>query len=133
MNVWTFIAATVIGIAPAAVIFAFVGQGLDGVIADRERAFNQCVTAKGAANCSFDLDASHFEANAEFEVGRHQGATIIFDNRLEPVTGLLQAALHRALRPAHHLSNLVHLVAGQAQVDQPPLEVRQVFERVADH
>jgi uncharacterized membrane protein YdjX (TVP38/TMEM64 family) len=59
VNVWTFIAATIIGIAPAAVIFAFVGQGLDGVIADRERAFNECVAAKGAANCSFDFDASH--------------------------------------------------------------------------
>jgi uncharacterized membrane protein YdjX (TVP38/TMEM64 family) len=59
VNLLTFIAATVIGIAPAALIFAFVGQGLDGVIADRERAFNTCVAAKGAANCSFDLDASH--------------------------------------------------------------------------
>lgn len=52
----TFVAATVIGVIPATFAFAFLGSGLDSVIAAQERIFRACL-ATGRTDChvSFDL------------------------------------------------------------------------------
>jgi uncharacterized membrane protein YdjX (TVP38/TMEM64 family) len=51
-----FVAATVIGVIPATFAFAFLGSGLDSVIAAQERIFRACL-ATGRTDCevSFDL------------------------------------------------------------------------------
>ena len=54
----SFITATIIGIIPASIAFALIGSGLDGVIDTQMASYTACVTAKGAANCSFTLEAS---------------------------------------------------------------------------
>ena len=50
-----FVAATVLGVIPAAFAFASVGAGLDSVIAAQEAAYRTCVAA-GGANCRLDFD-----------------------------------------------------------------------------
>jgi uncharacterized membrane protein YdjX (TVP38/TMEM64 family) len=47
-----FIAATVLGIIPAAAVFAFAGTGLGSVISAQEAAHRACLTA-GGADCHF--------------------------------------------------------------------------------
>jgi uncharacterized membrane protein YdjX (TVP38/TMEM64 family) len=54
----TFLAATALGIIPASYAFALVGAGLDRVIDTQLAAHRACVAAKGAASCSFSIDAS---------------------------------------------------------------------------
>lgn len=54
----TFAAATALGIIPGTFAFAFVGQGLDSVIAAQETAHQACIAAKGAAECPFKLSVS---------------------------------------------------------------------------
>ena len=51
----TFVGATVIGVAPAAFAFGFVGSGLDSVIAAQETAYNACLQA-GQAGCRLNFD-----------------------------------------------------------------------------
>jgi uncharacterized membrane protein YdjX (TVP38/TMEM64 family) len=51
----TFILATVIGVAPAAFAYGFVGAGLDSVIAAQETAFKECLST-GAADCRLNFD-----------------------------------------------------------------------------
>jgi uncharacterized membrane protein YdjX (TVP38/TMEM64 family) len=53
----TFTAATAIGIVPAAFAIAFVGAGLDSVIAAQEAAYNGCVAA-GRPGCRLQFDIS---------------------------------------------------------------------------
>jgi uncharacterized membrane protein YdjX (TVP38/TMEM64 family) len=55
----TFMAATSIGIIPATFAYAFVGAGLDSVIAAQETAYRACLAA-ARADCrlSFDLKAA---------------------------------------------------------------------------
>ena len=50
-----FVAATFIGIIPAALVFAFVGAGLDSVIAAQEAAYRACLAA-GQSDCHLDFD-----------------------------------------------------------------------------
>jgi len=52
-----FVLATIIGIAPAAFIFATAGAGVDGVIAVEKRAFEQCLLS-GATDCTLALEIS---------------------------------------------------------------------------
>jgi uncharacterized membrane protein YdjX (TVP38/TMEM64 family) len=54
----TFAAATALGIIPGTFAFAFVGQGLDSVIAAQETAHQACIAAKSAAECPFELSVS---------------------------------------------------------------------------
>lgn len=54
----TFVLATIVGIIPGTFAFAFLGQGLDSVIAAQTQAHAACVAAKGASNCAFELSAS---------------------------------------------------------------------------
>lgn len=49
-----FVGATIIGIAPAAFIFATAGAGLDSVIAVQKQAFEQCL-ALGGTDCTLSL------------------------------------------------------------------------------
>ena len=51
----TFVAATGIGIIPAAFTFAFVGAGLDSVIRAQGAIYNACLAA-GRADCKLDFD-----------------------------------------------------------------------------
>ena len=51
----TFVAATGIGIIPAAFAFAFVGAGLDSVIRAQGAIYNACLAA-GGAGCRLDFD-----------------------------------------------------------------------------
>lgn len=51
----TFVSATLIGIAPGTVAFAFVGAGLDSVLGAQEAAFKACV-ASGRQGCKLDFD-----------------------------------------------------------------------------
>jgi uncharacterized membrane protein YdjX (TVP38/TMEM64 family) len=51
----TFIAATVIGVVPATFAFAFLGCGLDSVLAAQGGAFRACL-ASGATDCKLQFD-----------------------------------------------------------------------------
>ena len=53
----TFIAATVIGIVPGALAFAYLGTGLDSIIAAQMQAHQACIALNGSTNCRFELDA----------------------------------------------------------------------------
>lgn len=52
-----FIAATALGIIPAAVVFALAGTGLDSVIMAQKDLYDQC-TASGALHCRMVFDPS---------------------------------------------------------------------------
>ena len=51
----TFFGATLIGIIPATFIFAFIGAGLDGAIAEQAADYRACVSA-GRPDCRLDFD-----------------------------------------------------------------------------
>ena len=51
----TYVAATALGIVPAAFAFAFVGAGLDSVIRTQGAAYNACLAA-GRSDCRVDFD-----------------------------------------------------------------------------
>ncbi len=53
----TFVLATVIGIIPGSLAFAWLGSGLDSIIATQLDLYNDCVAHRGAAMCSFELSA----------------------------------------------------------------------------
>jgi uncharacterized membrane protein YdjX (TVP38/TMEM64 family) len=53
----TFLAATIIGVIPATFAFAFLGSGLDSVIAAQEKPFRACLAA-GRTDCHIQLDLS---------------------------------------------------------------------------
>ena len=53
----TFIAATVIGIIPGALAFAYLGTGLDSIIAAQMQAHQACIALNGSASCRLELDA----------------------------------------------------------------------------
>lgn len=54
----TFVAATFLGIIPGTFAFAFVGEGLDSIIAAQTQSNATCVAEKGAGNCPFNLTLS---------------------------------------------------------------------------
>jgi uncharacterized membrane protein YdjX (TVP38/TMEM64 family) len=51
----TFVAATVIGVVPATFAFAFLGSGLDSVLAAQGSAYRACL-ASGATDCKLQFD-----------------------------------------------------------------------------
>jgi uncharacterized membrane protein YdjX (TVP38/TMEM64 family) len=51
----TFVAATAIGVVPAAFAFAFAGAGLESVISAEGAAYNACLAA-GGTECRLDFD-----------------------------------------------------------------------------
>ena len=51
----TFVAATAIGIIPATFAFAFLGSGLDSVIAAQEKTYRACLAA-GRTDCPLQFD-----------------------------------------------------------------------------
>jgi len=51
-----FVAATALGVIPAAVVYSLAGTGLDSVIAVEQKAFADCL-ASGAADCRLVFDA----------------------------------------------------------------------------
>jgi uncharacterized membrane protein YdjX (TVP38/TMEM64 family) len=55
VRVRTFVAATAIGILPATFTFAFLGDGLDSVLAKQQIAYAGCVAA-GTADCRLQFD-----------------------------------------------------------------------------
>jgi uncharacterized membrane protein YdjX (TVP38/TMEM64 family) len=56
VRLFPFVAATVLGVIPAAVVFALAGTGLDSVIAAQEAANRACLAA-GDTGCRFAFDA----------------------------------------------------------------------------
>ena len=55
----TFVIATFVGIIPGTFAFAFVGAGLDSVIAEQRKVYDECLAgqaANGGEACSFSLD-----------------------------------------------------------------------------
>jgi uncharacterized membrane protein YdjX (TVP38/TMEM64 family) len=54
----TYILATFIGIIPGTFAFAFVGAGLDSVIAVQQASYETCIAEKGKEACSFSIDPS---------------------------------------------------------------------------
>jgi len=52
----TFVAATALGIIPAALVYAFAGTGLDSVIAAQKTSYDVCVAA-GRSDCSLAFNA----------------------------------------------------------------------------
>ena len=58
VSVPTFASATALGIIPGTFAFAFVGEGLDSIIAAQASAHAMCVAEEGLENCSFDLSLS---------------------------------------------------------------------------
>lgn len=54
----TFIAATVLGIIPASIVFALLGSGLDGTIDAHLAAHQACVAQNGIEHCTFNLEPS---------------------------------------------------------------------------
>jgi uncharacterized membrane protein YdjX (TVP38/TMEM64 family) len=52
----TFVAATALGIIPAAFVYAFAGTGLDSIIAAQKASFDACV-ASGRAGCRLSFNA----------------------------------------------------------------------------
>jgi len=57
VRVGPFIAATALGIIPAAIVFALAGTGLDSIIMAQKAAYDQCV-ASGGPDCRMVFDAS---------------------------------------------------------------------------
>jgi uncharacterized membrane protein YdjX (TVP38/TMEM64 family) len=55
VRLWTFVAATAIGIVPATFAFAFLGAGLDSVIAAQEVTYRACLAA-GRTDCALQFD-----------------------------------------------------------------------------
>ena len=53
----TFVVATIVGIIPGALAFAYLGTGLDSIITAQEKLYRECLAAKGASACVFELDA----------------------------------------------------------------------------
>jgi uncharacterized membrane protein YdjX (TVP38/TMEM64 family) len=55
----TFAAATALGVIPATFVFAFVGQGLDSVIAAQQAAYQSCLAAaRSDCRLAFDIDTA---------------------------------------------------------------------------
>jgi uncharacterized membrane protein YdjX (TVP38/TMEM64 family) len=55
INFRSFVLATLIGIVPGSYVFAWLGRGLDSILASAKQQFDTCVATQGAAQCSFDL------------------------------------------------------------------------------
>lgn len=53
-----FVFATFIGIIPGAFAFAYLGTGLDSLIAAQAQSHRDCIATKGSEACSFDLNPS---------------------------------------------------------------------------
>jgi uncharacterized membrane protein YdjX (TVP38/TMEM64 family) len=53
----TFVAATVVGIIPGGVVYAFAGTGLDSVIAAQKHTYDACMAA-GRGDCHLTFNAS---------------------------------------------------------------------------
>jgi uncharacterized membrane protein YdjX (TVP38/TMEM64 family) len=51
-----FVAATVLGVIPASLVYAFAGTGLDSIITAQKRAYQDCLAA-GQTNCHLAFDA----------------------------------------------------------------------------
>jgi uncharacterized membrane protein YdjX (TVP38/TMEM64 family) len=51
-----FVAATALGVIPAAVVYAFAGTGLDSVIAAQKKSYGDCLAA-GRSDCHLTFDA----------------------------------------------------------------------------
>jgi uncharacterized membrane protein YdjX (TVP38/TMEM64 family) len=58
MPIKTFILATVIGIIPGSIVFAYLGTGLDSIIDAQKTMYLDCMATKGAGACKFSLDVS---------------------------------------------------------------------------
>jgi len=63
----TFAAATFLGVIPATFVFAFVGEGLDSVIAAQQAAYQSCLAA-GRSDCRLEF---HMHAGSRRSLSAH--------------------------------------------------------------
>ncbi len=56
VNLKTFISATIIGIIPGSIAFAWLGNGLDSIIDAQAKIYHQCVATSGVENCIYHVD-----------------------------------------------------------------------------
>lgn len=52
----TYVLGTAVGIVPGTFAFAFLGAGLDSIIAAQQETYRACVESRGAGDCSLSLD-----------------------------------------------------------------------------
>lgn len=52
----TFVTATIIGIIPGSIAFAWLGTGLDSIIDAQAQIYHQCVATSGMENCMYNFD-----------------------------------------------------------------------------
>lgn len=55
VRLWTFVWTTFVGILPATFAFALAGAGLGSIADQKQKDYEACVAAKGAASCSFGI------------------------------------------------------------------------------
>jgi uncharacterized membrane protein YdjX (TVP38/TMEM64 family) len=56
VNLRTFVSATLIGIIPGTIAFAWLGTGLDSVIDAQAKIYHQCIATGGMADCMYEFD-----------------------------------------------------------------------------
>ena len=54
----TFVIGTFLGIIPATLAFAYLGDTLDRIVVDAKQGYDACVAAKGAADCHLAIELS---------------------------------------------------------------------------
>lgn len=54
----TFVIGTFLGIIPGTVAFSYLGHTLDRIVVDAKTAYDVCIAAKGAANCTLSIELS---------------------------------------------------------------------------
>lgn len=92
----TFVAATVIGIAPIAFSFGFIGSGLDHAIDKQLLAFRACEAAN-AGSCRIEFDPAHF-LSPELMIG------LLLVTALASLPLVFRKRLARLRRPARQES-----------------------------
>lgn len=55
VKLWTFVWTTFVGIVPATLAFALAGAGLGSIADQKQAAYEACIAAKGAANCTLGI------------------------------------------------------------------------------
>ncbi len=56
VNLRTFVSATIIGIIPGSIAFAWLGTGLDSIVDVQARIYHRCVATSGMENCMYNFD-----------------------------------------------------------------------------
>lgn len=55
VKLWTFVWTTFVGMTPATLAFAMAGAGLGSIADQKQKAYEACIAANGAAACTLDV------------------------------------------------------------------------------